>query len=149
LDARAARRKDRVDRERRLEGLAVAVPLTALAVRYIAVRDAEKRAERRCQAMGGVPVVGRRKMLLTGFTGVALSLSRSCCCWPWLQSVEDTIGAADSFGEVVGNLAGGQTAFELVGAIEIHMCAFARVVLNGDSVDDRRDRWLAAPESTR
>ena len=43
LDAQAARRKERADRERRLEGLAVAV-LTALGEREGAVRDAERRA---------------------------------------------------------------------------------------------------------
>jgi hypothetical protein len=43
LDAQAARRKERADRERRLEALAVAV-LTALAERDALVRDAERRA---------------------------------------------------------------------------------------------------------
>ena len=43
LDALAERRKQRADRERRLEGLAVAV-LTALGERGGAVRDAERRA---------------------------------------------------------------------------------------------------------
>ena len=43
LDAQAARRKERADRERRLEGLAVAV-LTALGERNGAVQDAERRA---------------------------------------------------------------------------------------------------------
>ena len=43
LDAQAVRRKERADRERRLEGLAVDV-LTALGERDGAVRDAERRA---------------------------------------------------------------------------------------------------------
>jgi hypothetical protein len=43
LDAQAARRKERADRERRLEGLAVAV-LTALGERNGTVQDAERRA---------------------------------------------------------------------------------------------------------
>ena len=43
LDAQAARRRERVDRERRLERLAVAV-LTALGDRNRAVRDAKRRA---------------------------------------------------------------------------------------------------------
>jgi hypothetical protein len=43
LDAQAARRKERADRERRLEGLAVAV-LTALGERNRTVQDAERRA---------------------------------------------------------------------------------------------------------
>ena len=43
LDARAVLRKERGDRERRLEALAVAV-LTALGERDGAVRDAERRA---------------------------------------------------------------------------------------------------------
>ena len=43
LDVQAARRKERADRERRLEGLAVTV-LTALGERDGAVRDAERRA---------------------------------------------------------------------------------------------------------
>jgi len=43
LDARAVRRKERADRERRLEALAVAV-LTALGERDALVRDAERRA---------------------------------------------------------------------------------------------------------
>jgi hypothetical protein len=47
LDAQAALRKDRADRERRLEGLAVHV-LTALGGRDAAVRDAERRAGKRC-----------------------------------------------------------------------------------------------------
>ena len=48
LDAQAVLRKERADRERRLEGLAVAV-LTALGERDRAVRDAEGRA---AQALG-------------------------------------------------------------------------------------------------
>jgi hypothetical protein len=47
LDAQAVLRKERADRERRLEGLAVEV-LTALGERDGAVRDAERRAGRRC-----------------------------------------------------------------------------------------------------
>jgi hypothetical protein len=43
LDAQAARRKERADRERRLEGLAVEV-LTALGERDRVVHDAERRA---------------------------------------------------------------------------------------------------------
>src|SRR5215218_10074671 len=43
LDAQAVLRKERADRERRLEGLAVAV-LTALGERDALVRDAERRA---------------------------------------------------------------------------------------------------------
>jgi hypothetical protein len=43
LDARAVLRKQPADRERRLEGLAVAV-LTALGERDASVRDAERRA---------------------------------------------------------------------------------------------------------
>jgi hypothetical protein len=43
LGAQAVLRKERADRERRLEGLAVAV-LTALAERDALVRDAERRA---------------------------------------------------------------------------------------------------------
>jgi hypothetical protein len=43
LDAQAALRKERADRERRLEALAVAV-LTALAERDALVQDAEQRA---------------------------------------------------------------------------------------------------------
>ena len=50
LDAQAARRKERADRERRLEALAVAV-LTALGERDGAVRDAEKRAGEALRAM--------------------------------------------------------------------------------------------------
>ena len=43
LDAQAVLRRQRADRERRLEGLAVAV-MTALGERDRAVRDAERRA---------------------------------------------------------------------------------------------------------
>ena len=43
LDAQAARRKERADRERRLEALAVVV-LTALRERDAAVQDSERRA---------------------------------------------------------------------------------------------------------
>jgi hypothetical protein len=50
LDARAIRRRERADRERRLEALAVAV-LTALAERDALVRDAEGRAAEALQAM--------------------------------------------------------------------------------------------------
>jgi hypothetical protein len=49
LDAQAERRKQRADRERRLEGLAVVV-LTALAERDGAIRDTERCAGgRRCK----------------------------------------------------------------------------------------------------
>jgi hypothetical protein len=50
LDAQAVRRKQRADRERRLERLAVAV-LTALGERDAAVRGAERRAAAALQAM--------------------------------------------------------------------------------------------------
>ena len=50
LDAQAARRKERANRERRLEGLAVAV-LTALGERDGAVKDAERRAGEALRAM--------------------------------------------------------------------------------------------------
>ena len=50
LDAQAARRKERADRERRLEALAVAV-LTALAERDALVRDAEQRAGQALRTM--------------------------------------------------------------------------------------------------
>jgi hypothetical protein len=55
-DAQAALRKERADRERRLEGLAVAV-LTALDERDGAVRDTERRAGDALQTMtSGGPV---------------------------------------------------------------------------------------------
>ena len=50
LGAQAARRKERADRERRLETLAVAV-LTALGERDGAVKDAERRAGEALRAM--------------------------------------------------------------------------------------------------
>lgn len=50
LDAQAVLRKQRADRERRLEGLAVTV-LTALGERDGAVRDAERRAAQALQTM--------------------------------------------------------------------------------------------------
>ena len=50
LDAQAALRQERADRERRLEGLAVAV-LTALGERDGAVRDTERRAGDALQTM--------------------------------------------------------------------------------------------------
>jgi hypothetical protein len=50
LDAQAILRKERADRERRLEGLAVAV-LTALGERDAAVRDTEMRAGEALQTM--------------------------------------------------------------------------------------------------
>jgi hypothetical protein len=50
LDAQAARRKQRADRERRLEALAVAV-LTVLGERDGAVKDAERRAGEALRAM--------------------------------------------------------------------------------------------------
>jgi hypothetical protein len=48
LDAEAVLHKERADRVRRLEGLAVAV-LTALAERAAVARDAERRAGQRCR----------------------------------------------------------------------------------------------------
>src|SRR5215217_4861235 len=50
LDAQAARRKDRVDRERRLEGLAVEV-LTALGERDATIAATEQRGWPALQAM--------------------------------------------------------------------------------------------------
>ena len=50
LDAQAVLRKERADRERRLEGLAVGV-LTALGERDRAVRDAEGRAAQALRTM--------------------------------------------------------------------------------------------------
>jgi hypothetical protein len=50
LGAQAARRRERADRERRLEALAVAV-LTALGERDRAVKDAEMRAGEALRAM--------------------------------------------------------------------------------------------------
>jgi hypothetical protein len=50
LDARAVLRKERADRERRLEGLAVAV-LTALGERDALIRDAEQRAGQALRTM--------------------------------------------------------------------------------------------------
>ena len=50
LDARAVLRKERADRERRLEGLAVAV-LTAIGERDSLVRDAERRAAQALRLM--------------------------------------------------------------------------------------------------
>jgi hypothetical protein len=50
LDAQAVLRKQRADRERRLDGLAVAV-LTAFGEREGAVRDAERRAGQALQTM--------------------------------------------------------------------------------------------------
>ena len=50
LDAQAARRRERADRERRLEALAVAV-MTALGERDGAVKDAERRAGEALRAM--------------------------------------------------------------------------------------------------
>jgi hypothetical protein len=62
LDAQAVLRKERADRERRLEGLAVNV-LTALGERDGAVRDAERRAGEALQTMTideGLSLRGRR-----------------------------------------------------------------------------------------
>src|SRR5215217_8727601 len=50
LDAQAVLRKERADRERRLEGFAVAV-LTALGERDALVRDAERRAGQALRTM--------------------------------------------------------------------------------------------------
>ena len=50
LDAQAVRRKERAERERRLEGLAVEV-MTALGERDAGVRDAERRACAALQTM--------------------------------------------------------------------------------------------------
>ena len=50
LDAQAVLRKERADRQRRLQGLAIAV-LTALAERDAMVRDAERRAGQALRTM--------------------------------------------------------------------------------------------------
>jgi hypothetical protein len=50
LDARPVLRKERADRERRLEGLAVAV-LTALGERDALIREAERRAGQALRTM--------------------------------------------------------------------------------------------------
>lgn len=50
LDAQAVRHKERAERERRIEGLAVEV-MTALGERDAAVRDAERRACAALQTM--------------------------------------------------------------------------------------------------
>ena len=58
LDAQAVLRKERADRQRRLQGLAIAV-LTALAERDAMVRDAERRAGQALRTMtddGGLSV---------------------------------------------------------------------------------------------
>jgi hypothetical protein len=60
LDAQAVLRKERAARERRLEGLAVAV-LTALAERDALVRDAEQRAGQALRTMTDVEVCRRGK----------------------------------------------------------------------------------------
>jgi hypothetical protein len=70
LDAQAARRRERADRERRLEALAVAVP-TALGERDRAVKDAEMRAGEALRAMSvdeGVSVREAVEWCGTGIT---------------------------------------------------------------------------------
>src|SRR5215210_3092547 len=71
LDAQAARRKERADRERRLEALAVAV-MTALGERDGAVKDAERRAGEARRTMSddeGLSVREAVEWCGTGITG--------------------------------------------------------------------------------
>jgi hypothetical protein len=65
LDAQAARRKQRADRERRLEALAIAV-LTALGERDALVRDAELRA-------------GQALWTMTDDEGLSVREAVACC----------------------------------------------------------------------
>jgi hypothetical protein len=70
LEAQAVRRKERADRKRRLEGLAVAV-LTALGERDGAVRDAERRAGEALRRMtddAGLSVREAAEWCGSGFT---------------------------------------------------------------------------------
>jgi hypothetical protein len=72
LEAQAERRKQRADRERRIEALAVVV-LTALAGRDGAVLDTERRAGEALQTMTddeGLSLRGGGRCLATGLVGV-------------------------------------------------------------------------------
>jgi hypothetical protein len=71
LDAQAARRKERADRERRLEALAVVV-LTALGERDGAVKDAEKRAGEALRAMSEDEGLSVREVLEWCGTGITV-----------------------------------------------------------------------------
>jgi hypothetical protein len=84
LDAQAARRKERADRERRLEALAVAV-LTALGERDGAVKDAERRAGEALRAMSedeGLSVREAAEWCGTGITLREVTRLRRLACDP-------------------------------------------------------------------
>ena len=83
LDAQAALRKERADRERRLEGLVVAV-LSALGERDGAVRDTERRAGDALQTMTSEEGLSLRQAVewwgsgaLTGAGGVSATATRA------------------------------------------------------------------------
>jgi hypothetical protein len=104
LDAQAVLRKQRADRERRLEGLAVTV-LTALGERDGAVRDSERRAGQALQTMtedeglsvreavewcrSGVTVREVSRLRPTSAaagvatTSASTALAASCSAMPW------------------------------------------------------------------
>jgi Ferritin-like len=84
LDARAVLRKERVDRERRLEGLAVAV-LTALGERDAAVQDADKLGE---------------GQLFMG-PGVSPGPTKATFRWPDLGPITDLEGANRALERIV------------------------------------------------
>jgi hypothetical protein len=71
LDAQAARRKERADRERRLEALAIAV-MTALGERDRAVKDAERRAGEALRAMSEDEGLSVREVVEWCGTGITV-----------------------------------------------------------------------------
>jgi hypothetical protein len=71
LDAQVARRRQRADRERRLEGLAVAV-LTAVGERDGAVRAAERRAADALRTMIDVEGLSVREVVDWCGTGITV-----------------------------------------------------------------------------
>ena len=99
LDAQAARRRERADRERRLEALAVAV-LTALGERDRAVKDAEMRAGEALRAMSvdeGLSVREAVEWCGTGITVREVSRLRR------LRAVERALRPREGLGRVAGS----------------------------------------------
>ena len=81
LDAQAVLRKERADRQRRLQGLAIAV-LTALAERDALVRDAERRAGQALRTMTDDEGLSVREAV--AWCGSGLTVREVTQLRPWL-----------------------------------------------------------------
>src|SRR5215203_2712414 len=101
LDAQAVLRKERADRERRLEALAVAV-LTALGERDALVRDAERRAGQALRIMTDDEGLSLREAVDWCGSGVTVREKPGCCgSTTFIRAVE-----TDELDELIGHSAG-------------------------------------------